>query len=247
VEAVLLVLAAAAGASALWWHQSRPQRALDTAFEPEAEVALHVAGHEAKTRGHGLGSLHLLYGLLQDETITNALREAEYDPDALEDRVLAAIAAVRPSDEIIDEPEHVYGAAHAAHAHDRKVSVRDLWAHLGGSKAGQVLDAAGISHVKMLFQLCHGHEPAIDLGSPADVYIVLRNDDYTTREFVCDVLERVFAYSADDANIRMMETHTTGRAVIGRFTRAEARAKLQEVRDLARDHGFPLWIGAEPI
>ena len=248
MEAVLLVLAAAAGAGALWWHQARPPRALATAFEPEAEVALHVAGHEAQTRGHGLDSLHLLYGLVQDETITTALREGGYDPDALEDRVLAAMATMGPTHGILDEPDHVYGAAvHAAYAHGRKVSVRDLWANLADSKAAEILDAAGISHVAILFALCHGSEPGIDGGSTADVYVVLRNDDYTTREFVCDVLEGVFAFTVDDANIRMMETHNTGRAVIGRFTPAEARAKIQAVRDLAREHGFPLWIGVEPI
>ena len=244
----MLVLAAAAGAGALWWQQSRPQRALDTALDPDAEVALHVAGHEAQTRGHGLGSVHVLYGLVQDETITTALRHAGHDPDALEDRVLDAISMMGISHEILGEPDHVYGAAaHAAYVHGRKISVRDLWANLAGSKADGILEDAGISHVAILFKLCHGSEPAIDGGSTADVHVVLRNDDYTTREFVCDVLERIFAFEPDDANVRMMETHNTGRAVIGRFTPAEARAKIQEVRGLAREHGFPLWIGVEPI
>src|SRR5687768_5570243 len=76
VEAVLLALAAAAGAGALWWQQSRPRRfALDTVFEPDADVALHVASHEAQSRGQAVASLHVLYGLVQDEIGRASCRE----------------------------------------------------------------------------------------------------------------------------------------------------------------------------
>jgi ATP-dependent Clp protease adaptor protein ClpS len=248
VEAVLLALAAAAGAGALWWHQARPRRALASAFEGDADVALHVAGHEARSRGQAIASVHLLYGLVQDEVITTALRDAGHDPDALEDRTLAALSTIKSADELTEEIDYVYGRAlHSAYSHGRKVSCRDLWAYLAGSDAGALIDAAGIDHVAILFRLCHGAEPAIEAPPGADVHVVLRNDDYTTRDFVIDVLERVFTFNAGDANARMMQTHTEGRAVIGRFTPAEARAKIQEVRDLAREHGFPLWIGIEPI
>jgi ATP-dependent Clp protease adaptor protein ClpS len=248
VEAVLLALAAAAGAGALWWTQSRPRRALESMFEPDADVALHVAGHEARSRGQAIASVHLLYGLVQDETITAALRDAGHDPEALEDRTLAALAEIAAHElTLVDEIEHVYGrAVHAAYAHGRKVSCRDLWAYLAGSRASGLVATAGISHVAILFRLCHGTEPAVELTTNADVHVVLRNDDYTTRDFVCEILERVFTFNAADANARMMQTHTSGRAVIGRFSPTEARAKIQEVRDLAREQGYPLWIGVEP-
>jgi ATP-dependent Clp protease adaptor protein ClpS len=76
---------------------------------------------------------------------------------------------------------------------------------------------------------------------------VLRNDHYTTREFVCDVLERVFALPPAEATTRMLTTHEHGRAVIGRYSVPDARAKIEETRQLARARGFPLWIGVEPI
>jgi ATP-dependent Clp protease adaptor protein ClpS len=248
VEAVLLALAAAAGAGALWWHQSRPRRALETAFEADADVALHVAGHEARSRGQAIASVHLLYGLVQDEVITGALRDAGHDPDALEDRTLAALAKIAPADELSEEIDYVYGRAlHSAYSHGRKVSCRDLWAYLAGSDASALIDAAGISHVAVLFRLCHGGEPPSEGPAGADVHVVLRNDDYTTRDFVVDVLENIFTFDSEAANTRMMQTHTQGRAVLGRFTPAEARAKIQQVRDLAREHGLPLWIGIEPI
>ena len=45
----------------------------------------------------------------------------------------------------------------------------------------------------------------------------------------------------------MMQTHTEGRAIVGRYRPAEARAKIEEARGRARAGGFPLWIGVEPI
>ena len=74
----------------------------------------------------------------------------------------------------------------------------------------------------------------------------MRNDHYTTQEFVCGVLRDVFALPEADASAIMMTTHTTGRAVIGRFPAAAARTKIGEVRARARAHAFPLWIGVEP-
>jgi ATP-dependent Clp protease adaptor protein ClpS len=252
VEAVLLALAAAAGASALWWHQSRPSRRLrelGSPFEADAEVALHVADHEARSRGQSLASIHLLYGLLQDETIASAVRDAGHDPDALEDRVLAALARL-PRSEPADEIDHVYGRAlHSAGSAGRKVTCRDLWAYLADSTAATLLDRAEIRHVTILFRLCHGAEPTLDGAEQpgGTVHVVLRNDDYTTRDFVCHILETTFGFSAGDAHTRMMQTHEEGRAVLGRFVAAEAAAKVRQVRELAREHGFPLWIGIEPI
>ena len=79
-----------------------------------------------------------------------------------------------------------------------------------------------------------------------DVLIVLRNDHYTTQQFVCSMLRDVFALSDDQAHAVMMSTHTAGRAVIGRFPAAAARDRIEQARALARSHGFPLWIGVEP-
>ncbi len=242
----------AAGMGALWWRHLRratPQpRALATVFDGDAEVVLHVASHEAQTRGKPLSALHVLYGLLQDETITEAIREVGGDPGALEDRVLAALDdASRPAPPD-DDVHRVYGyaAAMASHA-NRRATPRDLWACLRGSDATSVLEAKDATVGKVLFRLCHGSEPPVRAEGSADVHVVLRNDDYTTQHFVSHVLEDVFRLPAEQANQRMMQTHLEGRAVIGRFRPDDARTKIEEVRTRARTAGFPLWIGVEPI
>lgn len=248
VDALLLSLAAAAGAGALWWYQRprRAPRALESAFDADAEVALHVADHEARARGQAIGSLHVLYGILQDETIGNAIRQTGHDPEGLEDRVLAALALADDSRDGSDD-ESFERAFHTAYAAGRRVTCRDLWAHVSPSAAA-VIAAAEISHLAILFRLCHGGDPARrDDAFDGDVHVVLRNDDYSTREFVCEILERVFTFNAADAETRMMQAHSEGRAVVGRFAVSDARAKVRDVRALATSRGYPLWIGIEPI
>jgi ATP-dependent Clp protease adaptor protein ClpS len=253
MDAVLLALAAAAGAGALWWHQQRPSRVraqLASAFDGDAEVVLHVAQHECAQRGQALSSIHVLYGLVQDEMIVVALREAGHDPEALESSVLAALDAARPveSPEVTERFHYLYAhAIYSAQHANRKASRVDLWAYLGGSDADTILDDAGISHVDVLFRLYHQHAaPSLD-GFVGDVHVVVRNDDYTTRDFVCEVLTGTFGYDGETAETLMMQTHSEGRGIVGRYTAADAHTKIRQVRELARTRGYPLWIGIEPI
>ena len=135
----------------------------------------------------------------------------------------------------------------AAYAASRKVTCRDLWAYLWDSDAAAVITATGISHVAVLFRLCHGSDPAqLDTLYTGDVHVVLRNDHYTTQQFVCGMLRDVFELADSRAQAIMLATHATGRAVIGRFTAADARMKIGQARALASAQAFPLWIGVEP-
>jgi ATP-dependent Clp protease adaptor protein ClpS len=255
VDPFALLVLAGAGLGAWWLH--RYQRAPERLrlggrgrYETDAEVALHVALHEARSRGHEwLSSLHILYGLLQDEAVVAAIRRAGGDPSALEDRVLAALDAHQPSADAAREAAWILGyAAAAAEDTDRGASCTDLWAALSrsGAEGAALVDAADASRVAVLFLLFHGEEPEISDAIAGDVNVVLRNDHYTTREFVCDVLERVFGLPSAEATARMQTTHDHGRAVIGRYAVREAREKIRETRRLAKARGFPLWIGVEP-
>jgi ATP-dependent Clp protease adaptor protein ClpS len=255
MDAVLIALAAAAGAGALWWQKARPTRAqklLASAFDTDAEVALHVAQHECRTRGQALSSIHILYGLIQDETVVGALRDAGHDPEALETRVLAALDSTTAQDrdpeiDVTERVQLLYARAlYSAQTADRKATCVDLWAYLADSDAAALLDAAGVAHVDVLFRLYHRHAPPSLDGHTGDVHVVLRNDDYTTREIVVEILMTTFGYDARLAETRMMETHTQGRGVVGRYPVATARAKVAEVRELTRSRGFPLWIAIEP-
>jgi ATP-dependent Clp protease adapter protein ClpS len=238
-----------AGFGAFWWRHMRLARGRPTAsayFTPEAEVAMHVASHEARARRQELSSLHVLYGLLQDEAVTEAIATAGGDAPALEDRVLAALAT--SVDDPRDDVQWLLGRAVAIARHaDRLASCTDLWACLGNSHAGRLVDQGRLDRAATLFALFHGgREPELPLGDERDVFVVLRNDHYTTQEFVCAMLRDVFALDDADAQAIMLATHTTGRAVIGRFSAGAARATIAQARGLAHAQHFPLWIGIEP-
>lgn len=257
MDPLSLLVLAGAGLGAWWLHRYQRSsmrlrlRGGGGRLETDAEVALHVAQHEGRSRGHAwMSSLHLLYGLLQDEGVTAAIRRSGGDPSALEDRVLAALDAHEVTADTAQEAGWILSYAVATSEHTgRPTSCTDLWAALSrsDSQGAALVDAAGVNRAAVLFLLFHGEEPEIADGLPGDVHVVLRNDHYTTSEFVCDVLERVFGLPAAEATTRMRTAHDHGRAVIGRYTARQAREKILEARQLAKARGFPLWVGIEPV
>ena len=76
--------------------------------------------------------------------------------------------------------------------------------------------------------------------------VLMHNDDYTTREFVVDVLRSVFHHSEPEAVRIMMHVHYNGMGVAGVFTREVAETKIQTVEQLAREREYPLRLSMEP-
>ena len=70
--------------------------------------------------------------------------------------------------------------------------------------------------------------------------VVLMNDDYSTMEFVVQVLEQVFQKSPAEAFRVMMQVHTQGSAIAGTYPWEVADTKAEKVMALARDAGYPL-------
>ncbi len=75
--------------------------------------------------------------------------------------------------------------------------------------------------------------------------VVLHNDDYTTMQFVVEVLESIFHKSPAEAHRIMMHVHTRGHGVCGAYTFDVAQTKVAQVHDSARQHGFPLRASVE--
>ena len=70
--------------------------------------------------------------------------------------------------------------------------------------------------------------------------VILLNDDYTTMEFVLQILETLFQKSPADAYRIMMQVHLNGRGIAGVYPWEVAETKVETVESLAREAGYPL-------
>ena len=80
-----------------------------------------------------------------------------------------------------------------------------------------------------------------------DLYkVFLLNDDYTTMDFVVDVLESIFHKQPAEAFRIMMMVHTQGKGLCGVYPHEVAETKVETVIERARENGFPLRAAMEP-
>jgi ATP-dependent Clp protease adaptor protein ClpS len=75
--------------------------------------------------------------------------------------------------------------------------------------------------------------------------VLLHNDDYTTMEFVVEILMYVFNKSPESAAKIMMNVHQKGIGVCGVYTHEVAETKVNAVHNLASESGFPLRCSME--
>ena len=76
--------------------------------------------------------------------------------------------------------------------------------------------------------------------------IVIHNDDYSTMDFVVEVLTRYFQKSRAESVELMLTVHNQGAAVVGVYSRDLAETLLAEVRRFARNRKQPLQLTMEP-
>lgn len=79
-----------------------------------------------------------------------------------------------------------------------------------------------------------------EVQEPRKYKVLLHNDDYTTMDFVVEVLMRVFRKSETEATIIMLQIHNEGYGVCGLYTAEVAETKVDMVHRLAKSAGFPL-------
>jgi ATP-dependent Clp protease adaptor protein ClpS len=83
------------------------------------------------------------------------------------------------------------------------------------------------------------------LKKPPLFRVLLHNDDFTTMEFVVEVLKRVFGKTDADAFRIMWAVHTQGVGVAGVYTYEVAEMKVEKVTQMARAQEFPLLCTVE--
>jgi ATP-dependent Clp protease adaptor protein ClpS len=70
--------------------------------------------------------------------------------------------------------------------------------------------------------------------------VLLHNDDYTTKEFVVQILQYVFHKEQTEAVQIMLHVHKKGIGVAGVYSYEIAETKVTLVENLARQHEYPL-------
>lgn len=90
-----------------------------------------------------------------------------------------------------------------------------------------------------------GGETDEELREPKWYRVILHNDDYTTMDFVIEVLVRVFHKPAAEATRIMLDVHQRQRGVCGTYSYDIASTKVAQVHLLARQREFPLKCSLE--
>ena len=78
------------------------------------------------------------------------------------------------------------------------------------------------------------------LKTPKRFDVILLNDDYTTMEFVVEILRRFFYKEFQAAEAIMLKIHIDGEAVCGTYSYDVAQTKVTQVIDYSRKHEQPL-------
>lgn len=86
-----------------------------------------------------------------------------------------------------------------------------------------------------------------DMEDPRQFRVLLHNDNYTTMDFVIEVLQSVFNKNAPEATAIMLNVHKQGIGVCGVFTAEVAETKVAIVHHLARQRSFPLRCSMEEV
>src|SRR5574344_374664 len=86
-----------------------------------------------------------------------------------------------------------------------------------------------------------------DYDVPPNGQVIFYNDDYTTKDFVVDVLVSVFHKSAADAETLMETVHTSGSAAVGIYTYDIAATRAAVTIQRARQQGVPLRVEVRQV
>ena len=78
------------------------------------------------------------------------------------------------------------------------------------------------------------------LATPKEYKVLLLNDDYSTMDFVVDILMTIFHKTYKQSEDIMLEVHKKGKGLCGIYSYEIAETKVAQVHKKARDQGYPL-------
>lgn len=79
-----------------------------------------------------------------------------------------------------------------------------------------------------------------EVANPRLYQVILHNDDYTTMDFVIQILMTFFRLNIEEATNVMLAVHREGAGVAGVYPLEIAETKVSQVHESAAEAGFPL-------
>jgi ATP-dependent Clp protease adaptor protein ClpS len=83
-------------------------------------------------------------------------------------------------------------------------------------------------------------QSVVELQPPRRFVVILHNDNYSTWEFVIEVLRRVFHKNENEAVAITHKVHHEGSGRCGVYSHEVAEMKVSQVHAMAKASGFPL-------
>ena len=84
------------------------------------------------------------------------------------------------------------------------------------------------------------YDNELAISEPQLYKVLLLNDDYSSMDFVIDILMTVFHKSYVESEKIMLEVHQTKRGLCGVYPYEIAETKVAQVTKISREQGFPL-------
>jgi len=85
----------------------------------------------------------------------------------------------------------------------------------------------------------------VKIKKPKNYKVVMYNDDYTTMEFVINILVNVFNKKLVEAEKIMIDVHKRGKGVAGIYSYDIAITKVSTAMSMAKEEGFPFKLTVE--
>lgn len=83
------------------------------------------------------------------------------------------------------------------------------------------------------------------IREPKRYHVIMHNDDYTTMDFVVEILMGIFHKSEAEATMLMLTVHKSGKAVVGTYSYDIAVSKVKKATEWAEAEGFPFRLTVE--
>lgn len=87
----------------------------------------------------------------------------------------------------------------------------------------------------------------VKIKEPKEYKVMMYNDDFTSMEFVVDILVTIFRKKVEEAQKIMIDVHKKGKGIAGIYPYDIAMTKCQMAMSRAKIEGYPFKMTVEEV